>query len=103
MTEVIVTRALGNRYEAGVREHFGLTPKELAALAAIACFVANVGSPMPRWELERAAASPDNQDRYTLDLATPGRLYRLGLIRLVGYKDQRSYDMTVLGVARLAQ
>ncbi len=96
------TQAVGDRYEQGIREYFGLTPKELATLCAIGAFCkVQEGMAMPRFELERAAAEPDMDGVYTLCLATPGRLERLGLIELRGYKDHRSYRPTPAGWQRL--
>ena len=99
----VICEALGDRYESGVRANYGLTPAELSTLVAIATFVRVVGAPMPRWELERAAGKPDMNDRHRLDLTTPGRLHRLGLLVLHGYREQRSYSLTPAGLERIAR
>jgi hypothetical protein len=97
-----MAEALGDRYESVIRAVFGLTPKELATLCAIAVFCqVQDGMAMPRFELERAAAKPDMDGIHTLCLATPGRLERLGLIELRGYKEHRSYRPTPAGWQRL--
>lgn len=96
------SQAVGDRYESGIRECFGLTPKELATLCAIGVFCqVQEGLAMPRFELERAAAKPDMDCEYTLCLAAPGRLERLGLIELRGNKDHRSFRPTPAGWQRL--
>jgi len=84
------------------RRDFGLTPKELATLAAIGAYVRSTGQPMPRAALEAAAAiAHDDPKVPRVDLATPGRLFESGLINLVGSRAMRSYDITVAGSERL--
>ena len=88
-------------WETVCRRDYGLTPKEHGTLAAIAAFNAVVEMPMPRWELERVAAKPENAGQ--IDLSTPGRLMALGLITLIGYRDKRCYEVTRAGRERLGR
>lgn len=83
------------------RSHYGLTPGEFGTLAAIATFNEVVQAPMPRHELERAAAKAEHAG--DIDLTTPGRLMALGLITLIGYRERRFYEVTRAGRERLAR
>lgn len=90
------------RWAAITRRDYQLTPREWSTLLAIAAFVETVGVPMPRWELERLISKGELQGIDEPDITAPGRLHRLGLLRLIGYRESRYYEPTVLGLQRLA-
>jgi hypothetical protein len=77
------------------RRDFDLSPREVATLAAVSAYVLNVGTPMPRAELDALGA------RGEVDVSSPGRLADLGLLRLHGYREARCYSPTAAGIARL--
>lgn len=94
----------GRRWAEMTREEFNLTPPELATLVAVVAFCAvHDGAPMPREELDRVAAEWESDPVYRLDPTTPGRLARMGLIELHGYRERRSYSPTPAGIRRARQ
>lgn len=100
--EMLVATTPEVRWKTICRAEFGLAPKELATLVAIATFCqVQEGMGMPRFELVRVAAKPDMDGSYTLCLAAAARLERLGLVEYVGYKERRSCRPTPEGWKRL--
>jgi hypothetical protein len=84
-------------WETICRRDFGLTAKETATLLAIVAYVLNVGTPMLREHLDALAVENPRE----IDLTAPGRLERMGLLRLGGYRECRSYVPTAEGLRRL--
>ena len=91
------------RWQDVCRSDFDLYPRDLATLVAICAFAGVAGEPMPQLELIRASESPDNQGDYELSLSAPARLYKAGLIRLIGPREKRAYEPTLRGLDRVRQ
>lgn len=83
------------------RAEFRLTPREFSTLLVIVVYFEVTGQPMPREEMERII----HQGQYTgedePDMGAVSRLFRAGLINLVGYRENRSYAPLPAGTRRV--
>lgn len=90
-----------HRWAEITRAEFRLTPSEFATLLVIVVYWETNAAPMPREELERFIRVGTFDAGDEPNMAAVARLFRAGLINLVGYREARSYAPLPAGTRRV--
>lgn len=90
-----------HRWSEITRTEFSLTPAELATLVAIVAYWETNAEPMPRETLEDFIRVGTFDADEEPSMPTVARLFRAGLINLVGYRENRSYAPLPAGTRRV--
>lgn len=93
--------SIRHRWAEITRAEFNLTPSEFATLLAIVVYWETTMRPMPREELERFIHEGDFRPGEEPSMAAVARLFRAGLVNLVGYREKRSYAPLAAGCRRV--